>query len=257
MTLLRRILPRILLLLLTAYVLFCTGLFLFQRALIYFPQPRAIQAPQSTLLLPVAEGKLIITVRPTTGRKAIIYFGGNAEDVSVNLPEFAQSFPEHALYLLHYPGYGGSAGAPSEQAIAQDAQALFDRVHAEHPEIAIIGRSLGTGVAVRLASQRPASRLILITPYDSLQEIAAAQFPYVPVRWLLRDTYDSGHYAPSITIPTTLIAAGDDRLIPAASTKRLFTRFGKGVASLRVIPATDHYNISASRDYLPAIEAGL
>jgi len=239
------------------YAAFCTALFVFQDSLIYYPQPREINAPQSTMIFPVEGAELFVTVRRHAGPKAIIYFGGNAEDVSLNLPSFEKSFPDHALYLLHYRGYGGSSGRPSEAAIHQDALGLFDKVRAEHPEIAVIGRSLGTGVAVRLCSQRPASRLILITPYDSLQEIAAAQFPYVPVRWLLRDNYDSGKYASGITMPTLIVAAENDEVIPRASTEKLFARFSKSVATMKLIPATGHNTIADNRDYLALIQAAL
>lgn len=240
-----------------AYAACCMALFVAQDSLIYYPQPREISAPQSTMIFPVESAQLFITVRPHAGAKAIIYFGGNAEDVSLNLPSFEKSFPDHALYLLHYRGYGGSSGTPSEEAFQHDALNLFDRVRAEHSEIAVMGRSLGTGVAVRLCSQRPASRLILITPYDSLQEIAADQFPFVPVKWLLRDKYDSGKYAPGITMPTAIVAAESDEVIPRASTEKLFARFGKGVATLKVIPGTGHNTISDSLDYLAAIQAAL
>jgi pimeloyl-ACP methyl ester carboxylesterase len=253
--------PRIFMKLLAAvafvYAAFCLALFAFQRSLIYFPQPREITAPQSTMIFPVEDAELVVTVRPYTGLKAIVYFGGNAEDVSLNLPSFEKAFPDHALYLLHYRGYGGSSGTPSEEAIQHDALTLFDKVRAEHPEIAVIGRSLGTGVAVRLSSQRSASRLILVTPYDSLQEIAAGQFPFAPVKWLLRDKFDSGKYASKITIPTAIVAAENDEVIPSASTKKLFERFGKGIASMKVIPATGHNTISSSSEYLAAIQAAL
>ena len=240
-----------------AYAAFCLALFALQRSLIYFPQPREIKAPQSTMILHVEDAELVVTVRPHTGPKAIVYFGGNAEDVSLNLPSFAEAFPDHALYFLHYRGYGGSSGTPSEEAIQHDALALFDKVRAEHPDIAVIGRSLGTGVAVRLSSQRSPSRLILITPYDSLREIAANQIPYAPVKWLLRDKFDSGKYASEITIPTAIIAAENDEVIPGASTKKLFERFSNGIASMKVIPATGHNTISDSSEYLAAIHVAL
>ena len=240
-----------------AYAAFCMALFAFQRSLIYFPQPREVTAPQSTMILPVEDAKLVVTVRPHAGPKAIVYFGGNAEDVSLNLPSFEKAFPDHALYLLHYRGYGGSSGTPSEEAIQLDALTLFDKVRAEHPDIAVVGRSLGTGVAVRLSSQRSASRLILVTPYDSLQEIAADQFPYAPVKWLLRDKFDSGKYVSKITIPTAIVAAENDEVIPIASTKKLFERFGKGIASMKIIRATGHNTISNSSEYLAAIQAAL
>jgi alpha-beta hydrolase superfamily lysophospholipase len=201
----------------TSYAGICLAMFVFQRSLLYYPQPRAVTAAESTLALPVPGAELVVTVRPHSGPKAIIYFGGNGEDVSANLEGFSHSFPDHALFLLHYRGYGGSTGHPSEQAINSDAIALFRNVYAMHTEVAVIGRSLGSGVAIRLASETPASRLILVTPFDSIEEIAAAAYPYVPVRLLLLDRYESWKYAPDIAIPTTLIAAQNDEVIPRAS----------------------------------------
>lgn len=235
----------------------CALLYAFQRSLIYFPQPRAVGTSETILKLPVHDADVLVSVRPHDGPKALIYFGGNAEDVSRSLPEFSAAFPDHALYLLCYRSYGGSSGKPSEEAIQRDAVALFDLVHGEHPQTAVIGRSLGSGVAIRLASQRPASRLILVTPYDSFEEIAASHYPYVPVKWLLRDKFESWRYAPRITMPTLLLEAENDEVIPRASTERLYTRFARGVASLEVIPGTGHNTISASPRYLEAIRGAL
>jgi pimeloyl-ACP methyl ester carboxylesterase len=240
-----------------AYLLLCAALFVFQRALIYYPQPRAIDTPESLLTLSVADAQVLVTVRPHDGPKALIYFGGNAEDVSRSLPGFSQAFADHAIYLLHYRGYGGSTGSPSEEAIQRDAMTLFDFVYNTHPDIAVIGRSLGSGVAVRLASQRPASRLILITPYNSLEDLAARQFPWFPVKWLLQDKFESWKYAAHITVPTLLIAAEHDEVIPRTSTDQLYTHFAKGVASLQVIPETGHNTISESPKYLKMLGAAL
>ena len=240
-----------------SYLALCVALFVFQRALIYYPQPRAIGTAGTLLTLPVADAQVLVSIRPHEGPNALIYFGGNAEDVSRNLPEFSQAFPEYALYLLHYRGYGGSSGSPSEEAIARDAITLFDQVYASHPHVALVGRSLGSGVAVRLASERPAARLVLITPYNSLEGLAARQFRWFPVRWLLKDKYPSWQYAARITVPTLLIAAEHDEVIPRPSTERLYTHFAKGVASLRVIPGTGHNSIGESPEYLKALEGGL
>lgn len=253
----QRILIKVFAVVAFVYAAFCITLFVFQRDLIYFPQPRAVTSPQSTMVLTTEDAKLLVTVRPHAGPNAIIYFGGNAEDVSLNLPSFEKSFPDYALYFLHYRGYGGSTGSPSEDANQHDALSLYEKVRTEHSDITVIGRSLGTGVAVRLTSQRSASHLILVTPYNSLQDIAADQFPYAPVKWLLRDTYDSGKYASVITIPTTIVAAESDEVISSASTKKLFARFAKGVATMTVIPATGHNSISTSSEYLAAIHAAL
>jgi pimeloyl-ACP methyl ester carboxylesterase len=235
----------------------CAVLYAFQGSLIYYPQPRSGGTAATILKLPVADADVLVSVWPHDGPDALIYFGGNAEDVSRNLPTFSQAFPDRAIYLLHYRSYGGSSGKPSEEAIQRDAIALFDQVHADHPRISVVGRSLGSGVAVRLASQRPASRLILVTPYNSFEEIAAGQFPHMPVKWLLRDKFESWRYAPRIAVPTRLIAAEQDEVIPRSSTERLYAHFAKSVASLQVIPGVGHNTISGSLQYLEEIRAGL
>jgi uncharacterized protein len=239
------------------YAALCIVLFAMQRSMIYYPQPGAAESPDSTLTIPVHGATLRVSVRAHAGRKALIYFGGNAEDVSLNLPDFSAAFPDRALFLLHYRGYGGSSGSPSEQAIQGDAMALFDQVGLQYSDIAVIGRSLGSGVAVHLASLRPVSSLVLVTPYDSIQELAARQFPYFPIRWLLTDKFESWRYAPAIHSPTLLLAAANDEVIPRASTEQLYGAFSPGVASLTVIPEVGHNTISSSPLYLEGIRAAL
>lgn len=240
-----------------AYAGVCIAMFIFQRSLIYYPQPRGVDTPDSKMTLKVDGAELVVSVRPLAGGKAIVYFGGNAEDVSQNLHSFSRNFPDHALYLLHYRGYGGSTGTPTEQANHADAASLFEIVRAQHTDITVIGRSLGSGVAVRLASERPVSRLILITPYDSIEEIAASHYPYLPVRFLLRDRYESGKYAPNIKVPTILLAAENDEVIPRTSTEKLFGRFGKGVASLKTIAGAGHNDLETKSEYFEILGAAL
>ena len=249
-----RVTAGILLIVLLLYAAACIALFAFQRSLIYFPQPKSYGGPADTVILPA---DILVTARAHAGPKALLYFGGNAEDVSANLASFSRAFPDYAIYLLHYRGYGGSAGKPSEEALHADARALFDRVHRDHPEIAVIGRSLGSGVAVRLAAERPASRLVLVTPYDSIAAIAAQQFPYFPLRWLLTERFESTRHAPAIRVPTLILQAENDEVIPSASTEHLHATFAKGIAKLVVIRGTGHNSISATAQYLDAMRTVL
>ena len=250
----QRMLGIVLLIALGSYAAACLALFLMQRSYIYYPPATPmLQAPRtSTLDVPGAVVK--VSERPLPGPGAVIYLGGNAEDVTMSLPLLDKAFPKQALYLLHYRGYLGSTGKPSEKANVADALALFDRVVAEHGEVTVIGRSLGSGIAVQVASQRPVKRLVLVTPYNSLQEIAAAHFPYFPVRWLLRDKYESWRYAPRVTAPTLVLAAEHDEIIPASSTQQLLTRFPRGVATMTVIGGAGHNAISEMPAYLAALE---
>jgi uncharacterized protein len=232
------------------YLALCLALFLAQRSFIYYPQPKSVSDNSPPLTLNMDGERILISTGANTGPDAVIYFGGNAEDVRRSLPTLADAFPDRSVYAMNYRGYGGSTGKPSEAALIADALVLFDRVYVDHPKIIVIGRSLGSGVAVHIASERPVERLILVTPYDSILNIAASQLPYFPIRWLVLDKFESWRYAPKVTAPTQLIAAQNDEVIPAASTAALYKHFPQSLATLTVIPGVWHNTISESPEYV-------
>jgi uncharacterized protein len=234
------------------YAAVCVLVFVVQRSLIYFPQPRGMGG--ATIALPIDAGQVLVSARPHVGPGGVLYFGGNAEDVSYSLLDLSKAFPDSALYLMHYRGYGGSAGKPSEAALVADALALFDKVRTEHSHITVIGRSLGSGVAVQLAAQRPVARLVLVTPYNSLLELGAQQFPFLPVHWLMRDRFESWRHAPQVKAPTNLVVAEHDEVIPRRSSDALARTFGAGVASFRLLTGTSHNTISGHPSYLAALK---
>lgn len=236
---------------LLGYFAVCTVLFVQQRSQIYFAHAHSPLGQPETQTLMVDGTPVYVATREHPGAQALVYFGGNADDVSRALPELAAMYPQRALYLLHYRSYGGSPGQPTEVNLTTDALALFDKVHAEHPEVMVVGRSLGTGLAVRVASVRPAAGVVLITPYASLVDMAALRYPYIPVGWLLLDKYASKDHAPRVRAPTLLIAAGKDEVIPLESTRSLFRAFQPGVAQLKIIPGVGHGSIMGS----PALRA--
>ncbi|AOW14779.1 hypothetical protein LPB72_20290 [Hydrogenophaga crassostreae] len=230
----------------------CAGLYGFQRSLLYFPQPARMDVP--SVRLPVPGADLQVSVRPVAGDKALLYFGGNAEDVSGSLPELASLFPEHSIFLMHYRGYGSSSGQPTEAALHSDAQALWDLASQSHSEITLMGRSLGSGIAMRLASQQASTqRLILVTPYDSIAEVAAAHFPWLPVRWLLKDRFDSAALAPELRVPTWVVSAENDEVIAAERTAALVQRFSPGVVRFTQISKAGHNDLQLQPAYPMAI----
>jgi pimeloyl-ACP methyl ester carboxylesterase len=239
------------------YLAFCGFLYVIQDTLIYHPKPRMYTLPGSFFTFKNDGQDIVVTVKQQLSPKAIIYFGGNGEDVSQSLPFFTNAFPQHAIYLMHYRGYGGSTGHPSEEANYSDANALFRSVKAQHTDISIIGRSLGSGIATRLVSLQPAKHLVLVTPYYSIMEIASKKFPIVPTKLLMRDKYNAGQYAAMITTPTTILMAEHDHVIPNESTIKLFSQFKKKVASLILIENVDHNSISDTAKYLTALQNAL
>lgn len=240
------------------YIGLCVAVFAVQRSLIYMPQPRALPMTMDAEWIEVEGLRVQLSVRRSVGRvgaPALIYFGGNAEDVSLSLEPLARAFPEHALYLLHYRGYGGSEGVPSEAALFADALALHAHVAAAHSRIRVLGRSLGSGVAVYLASHREVEQLVLITPYDSIAAVAAQQFPYLPVDWLLLDRFDSVAHAAAVRAPTRILVAERDEVIHPQHSHRLQLAFKLGIAELEVLAGSGHNSISQHADYLRLLAA--
>jgi pimeloyl-ACP methyl ester carboxylesterase len=251
----RRMLTLLLITVAVAYAGFCVALYAMQRSFQYFPTPRRLGPTQMAGTFQSGDTLLQLTVRPHAGPGALLYFGGNGEDVSSSVAPLMAAFPDREIVMLHYRGYGGSAGRPTEAGIAADAAGLFDKVHAQHPDVIVMGRSLGTGVAARLASTRPASRLVLVTPYDSLLGIAERQFPIFPVRHLLIDKYESWRYVPKITVPVLILAAERDEVIPAASTETLRARFPAGQVTWVVVPGASHNTIGDDPLYVRSLAA--
>lgn len=249
----RRLTIIVLVLVIGGYIAACCGLYIFQRSLIFRPRPRSADSQSAVIALPNDVGNFLVSTRPRDGQGALIYFGGNSEDVSMTVPAYAATFPDRSIYMMHYRGYGGSDGSPSEEGIVADGVALFDEVSKTHSDVVIVGRSLGSGIAVHVAGLKTPSHLVLVTPYDSMGDIAAHRYPYFPVRWLLIDKFDSWRYAPGVTAKTLIIIAEEDSVIPRERSVHLFGLFNAGLASFRVLPGTDHGSISGSPEYYPLI----
>ncbi|SFF51962.1 hypothetical protein SAMN05518865_101141 [Duganella sp. CF458] len=229
----------LLLIVLAVYIAVCAVVFFRQRSMIYFPQ-----AFDGGTVLSLGGARVGVTLHEQPGTSAVIYFGGNAEAVGYSLAELQAAFPGQALYLMHYRGYGATPGAPTEAGLFADAQALYEYVRALHPQVTLVGRSLGSGIATRLASDKPVDRLVLVTPYDSMAGAASHHFPWLPVRLLLRDRYDSVSYAAKVNAPTTILAAERDEVIPRASSEALYRGFRSGLATFHVVPGVGHNDIS-------------
>ncbi|MET0548366.1 MAG: alpha/beta hydrolase, partial [Xanthomonas sp.] len=165
-------------LLAAAYLAVCALLYLRQRELLYFPQGTRVAPAQTDFALRRSAEVQVRGWQVNPGRdKVLLYFGGNAEDLRRARVQLQAALPDHSLYLLAYRGYGASDGKPTEAALIGDAVALYDHVHARQPQarIAVLGRSLGSGVASQLAARRAGARRGRVSPVDS--QVAAAPAP--------------------------------------------------------------------------------
>ncbi len=239
------------------YLLLATAVWAFQRALLYHPQPQG--AAVRTVLVQGAQATVHAAVHAPEHSAAVLYLGGNAEDVSQTLPTLAQAFPTRAIYALQYRGFGQSQGQPTEPDLVADALALAQQVLGSHSRLTLVGRSLGSGVAVQvaaaLAAEPKLDRLVLVTPYDSMGLVAQGHYPWLPARWLIKDKFDSAAHAPRVQVPTLLLVAERDVVVPKARAQGLMQAFKPGHARWVELPGTDHNTIGAHPRYAPLLGA--
>lgn len=235
------------------YLSACAVLFLTQRSLLYFPTSASKPDNAPTVLIESGGETLRILTRPADSTKAVIVFGGNADDISNYLDSFSAAVPKQNLFLVNYRGYGGSTGAPSEAALFADAVAVYDHVHTKFPHVSVVGRSLGSGVAVYLASVRKVEKLILITPYDSVENVAKTHFPIFPIGLLLKDKFDSASRVKDVTAKTLILIAEWDRTIPGKNTDALVQRFPSEQVVVQTLAGTTHDSITSGPEYLKLV----
>jgi len=236
------------LLLLVIYLIAALLLYIFQRNMLYFASP-AYEHNLKTIELINDKQTLKVNVLNAGRSKAIIYFGGNAEAVIFNEKPFAQNFPEQTTYLVNYRGYGGSSGEPTEENLYSDALAIYDHIRHEHDSVSVLGRSLGSGVATYLASKREIDYMALVTPYDSIQNVAQARLPIFPVGLLIRDRYDSARRATNVSSKVLIVMAELDAVIPNSHSIKLEKSFAKEQVSSVKIKDANHNNLSAKPEY--------
>ena len=188
-----------------------------------------------------------------TSEQAILYFGGNAEEVSHSLLDL-KSFTPTGIAGFNYRGFGESQGKSSADNLRKDALVVFDELvkvsGIQENNWIILGRSLGSHMAALVASQRNVRGLILVTPYDSITEIAVHRYPIFPVRYLLKHHFNTVVETKNIKAPTLIIKSQVDYTVPHSSTDRLLEQWQGANDMFHVtIANTSHGNISYSNEY--------
>ncbi len=223
-----------------------------QERMLFFPQPVAstahLPARASPLEIVAADGTHLRgwivdgTAKPAP---VVIYFGGNAEEVSLTL--FDGRWPrEWSIVGVNYRGYGASEGKPGERELTSDALAIYDAVkerNAVDPRrIVVFGRSLGTAIAVHLAAERPVAGAVLVSPYDSMTAIGKLHYPWLPVSLLLRHRFEATADARRNRMPLLAIVGESDLIIPPERSRALYDAWA-GPKRWQAIPDAGHNDL--------------
>ncbi len=189
-------------------------------------------------------GAWFASAASTPARGTVIVFNGNAGNRSYRGTlgaRFVQA--GFSVLLFDYRGYGDNPGSPSEEGLAADARAarqyLATRPDVDQARVIYFGESLGAGVAVGLALERPPAALILRSPFSSVVDVGRFHYPWLPVSWILKDRFPSIERVPRITSPVLLIAGDRDRIVPVSQTRALFDA-AREPKDLLVLPGADH-----------------
>lgn len=212
------------------YLSICTLLYINQDDLLFHPKPLSKKDVNEvlknnpdfdTLSFVMSDNvKISLYVSKDTSNKKmplVIYFGGNAEEVS-HLMEKKTYFKNLKIVLVNYRSFGLSQGKISEKNMFSDALEIYDKLKkredVDSADINVIGRSIRTGVATYLSSQRNTKSTVLITPYESMIDVAQEKYPFVPIAWLIKHPFNSKQYAVSVNSNMLAIISKNDVVIP-------------------------------------------
>ena len=235
------------------YLLLCALLWALQERLIFHPQPlAAAPAHPAAHAVELVRGEVTLrgwVVNSDVPGPLLVYFGGNAEEVSGHVPAFAAR--RATTVLFNYRGFGTSDGKPAEAPLVADAVAIAEWAKSRHPNrpLVLFGLSLGSGVATLAAPAAKPDAAILVSPFRSVEHIARSVYPFMPIRWMLRHPFRAESAVQHMP-PTLVFAAPGDRVIRFRETQAQLRNFGDK-ATLRTFNV-DH---GAFLSHPPAWEA--
>ena len=253
----RRQLIRLFVLLVGLWLITAAALYVFQRSLIYPARtPRPVPELSDVQLVRFdARGRqgAALWVPPPQEATVVVYFHANGPQLS-GLVRLARTYGEGGFGFLavEYPGYGLlAAQSPSESAlldVAEGALAWLRRAGVKPGQVVLQGRSLGTGVAVAMAARGHGRRLVLVSPFASVAEVAAERYWFMPVDWLVKDRWDSAARAAEVKVPTLIVHGDLDQIVPYSHGVKLVELIGD--ARLLTIEGAGHNDIFRAQNGL-------
>jgi fermentation-respiration switch protein FrsA (DUF1100 family) len=239
------------------YLVIVALMYFAQRSLMYFPETVRTAPAQAGLseaeevLLDTADGERVIVWHsaPRGDQPVVLYFHGNGGALRHRVDRYrALTQDGTGLVLLSYRGYGGSSGRPSERGLIEDARAAYTFATQRHPEARLVvwGESLGSGVAVAIAAEKAAekkvARVVLEAPFASAVSVAASVYPFVPVRFLMKDQFRSDLRIRNVTAPVLIVHGDRDTVVPIESGEQLYSLIEGPKRFLRV-PGAGHEDL--------------
>ena len=190
-------------------------------------------------------------LRPGEKYPLVIVYGGVRREISEFVQQ-AQVPGRWGWLMVNYRGFGLSGGVPSMQAVLEDSKLVYDwaaaRPDVEATNIVLLGRSLGSYVAVTVAAARHARGAILATPFDSAAALGEKRFPLLPVRWFVGDRFDPVSYAPTVSVPALFVLAENDEITPAENGRALAQKWG-GLKELVMLRGATHSGIESREEF--------
>jgi fermentation-respiration switch protein FrsA (DUF1100 family) len=229
-----KIFIRILIAVVLLYVLAGAFLYTYQRSFMYYPRPRYSSLSEIGLkgtteeALTTADGvRIIAWYSPAPqGATTVVFFHGNGGYIAAFAERVVRAQAKgYGMMLVEYRGYSGLKGAPTEEGLYADGRAALDWLAAHDVPssgVFLYGESLGSGVAVKLATERRVGGVILESPYTSAAAVGEKRFWLFPVRWLITDRFDSLARIKDIHAPLLIMHGGNDGVIPQEQGRELF-----------------------------------
>lgn len=249
------------------YIMGCAIVYFCQERFIFFPEkldktsPLVFPQPTEELHFKTKDGnELVGLLFPADSSKGLIfYLHGNAGSLRTwgSIAEVYRAL-HYDIFMLDYRGYGKSEGhISSEKQLHEDVQLVYDSLKQRYEEAQtiVLGYSIGSGLAAKLASANSPRQLILQTPYFSLSDLMSHYYPFLP-RFLLKYELETNKYLPACHMPVAIIHGDQDAVIPHESSERLQKLFKPG-DTLITLKGAGHNSISDHPDYVPALNAVL
>ena len=236
------------------YVFVVISMYFFQRDFLYHPFGKILIIPEDfqEINLKTADNTDIYAwfSPPQKGQKTILYFHGNAGNLMGRSDRFVKFATQYGVLAISYRGYSKSRGEPSQEGFFQDADSAFEFLKSKNissKDIILFGESIGSAVAVNLASKHDFGAVILEAPFSSILSVAQETYWFLPISFILKDRFESDKIASKVSAPVLIMHANKDYIVPFEEGKKLYDLFN---SRKKFIAIDGDFHIALTGDYL-------